>query len=66
MRASLHFKLPEEQEEFRLAKDGVLYSIVIEDLDSWLRAKVKYTEQTDIKIEDVRAKLSELLQERGL
>lgn len=51
MRARLDFNLPEEQTEFNLAvKAPSLHSILLE-LDSYLRAKVKYALDTDIDIE---------------
>ena len=51
MRARLDFNLPEEQTEFNLAvKSPKLHSVLLE-LDSYLRAKVKYALDTDIDIE---------------
>lgn len=51
MRARLDFNLPEEQTEFDLAvKASKLYSVLWE-LDSYLRAKVKYAQEEDNDIE---------------
>lgn len=51
MRARLDFNLPEEQTEFYLAvKASKLYSVLWE-LDSFLRAKVKYAQEEDNDVE---------------
>ena len=51
MRARLDFNLPEEQIEFNLAvKAPNLHSVLLE-LDSYLRAKVKYAQEEDNDIE---------------
>jgi hypothetical protein len=47
MKATLSFKLPEEQEEFSIAQKGGHYLYVIEELDSHLRSKLKYEELTE-------------------
>lgn len=69
MKATLSFQLPEENEEFGYATKGVLYSIVIHDLDQYLRGKLKYETLTDeqYKIYDeIRSKLHELVNDRGV
>lgn len=66
MKVVLEFNLPEDREEYDYALDGILYSIVIDDLDNWLRAKHKYEDQETITIEEVRSKLNELKNERNL
>lgn len=60
MKAILEYSLPEETEEYTYAMNGMRYSIVLEDLDNWLRAKYKYEDQTTISIEEVRSKIHEL------
>lgn len=42
MKATLEFSLPEEREEFNLAQSGVLYSLVLGQMDQYLRGKIKY------------------------
>jgi hypothetical protein len=64
MIAILKFKLPEEREEFELAQNGVGYSIVLEELDNWLRTKTKYENQETVTVNEVRTKLRELLEDR--
>jgi hypothetical protein len=66
MKAILEFNLPEDNQEFEYAKNGILYSIVLEELDNWLRNKYKYEDQETITIDEVRAKLRELMNERDL
>jgi hypothetical protein len=66
MKGILEFNLPEDHEDFMYAQNGILYSIVIDELDNWLRSKVKYEDKSTLKISEVREKLNELLQERGL
>ncbi len=61
--ANLKYKLPEETEEFNLAFNGGIYKAAIDDLDNWLREQYKYHNKTTVKIEDVRAKINELLRE---
>lgn len=62
-KAILEFKLPEEKEEFDLARKGAHYSCVIEDLDNFLRGKIKYSnleENIEAIYQEVRDKLNEL------
>lgn len=47
MKASLIFKLPEENEEFHLAQHGGDYYRVLSDLDNFLRAKLKYEQLSE-------------------
>lgn len=62
-RVSLEFDLPEEQEEFDLAYHGARLSVIIEDLDNYLRNRMKYDELDEAQYEvydTVRRKLTEL------
>lgn len=66
MKATLHFDLPEEQEEMRLALKGVDYKIALEDMDNYLRHKLKYEELTSEQskiYEEVRRKFHEITSE---
>jgi hypothetical protein len=64
MVAVLTFNLPEEKEDFELAQKGGHYLSIIEDLDDFLRAIIKYNQTfNDEQIavyEAVRTKLWEL------
>ena len=62
----LQFPLPEERESFYYAQHGMDYSIVIDELDMWLRNMYKYQDLETVSIEEVRAKLYDLKQERNL
>jgi hypothetical protein len=67
--ATLTFTLPEEQEEFYHAAKGAEWRIVVEDMDGWLRSKLKYEELTpeqDAAYEEARKHLFSILEERGL
>jgi hypothetical protein len=65
-RVALSFKLPEEQEDFKLAINGVSYYLVLSDLKDWLRHKRKYEDIEILTIEEVEAKVYELLNERSI
>lgn len=67
MKAILEFNLPEESNEFELAQKGIDYSIILSELDNWLRNKLKYEELSEEEYtiyEGVRNKLLELAGER--
>jgi len=67
--ATLTFQLPEEQEEFYLAAKGADWRCALEDMDGYLRGRLKHEELTpdaDKALDEVRQKLHEFLQERGL
>lgn len=66
MKAILEFNLPEEEDNHLYALNGIKYSIVIDELDNWLRAKVKYEDQETIGIDEVREYLNNLKIERNL
>jgi len=68
--ATLTFTLPEEAEELDLARKGVDWRIVVEDMDGYLRGRMKYEdglhEEADKALDAARQKLHEFLAERGL
>jgi hypothetical protein len=70
-KAILEFNLPEENEEFESAHKGILYKLVIWDLDMYLRDILKYNsdsydEKVIIELQKTRDKIHELLSERDL
>jgi hypothetical protein len=65
-KVTLTFNIPEEREEMQYALHGVEYSIVLSDLDNWLRAMTKYQDIETVEVDKVRDKLRELLSERDL
>jgi len=46
MKAILEFNLPDDEEDYRRARDGAKAFIVLSDLDNWLRDKIKYSNTT--------------------
>ncbi len=69
MTATLTFTLPEEQEEFYHAARGADWRMTLEDIDGYLRGRLKHEELTpdaDKALDEARQKLHEFLQERGL
>jgi hypothetical protein len=65
-KAILEFNLPEENDEFTLAKDGFSWYEVCMELESYLREEIKYhadnydKKQIDV-LENIRSKLHELI-----
>jgi hypothetical protein len=65
MKVNVIFKLPEEQDEYQTAMDGGKYKAALQELDNFLRGKIKYTDEETIKLEDIRAKLHEFVNDAG-
>ena len=62
----LKFDLPEEREEYENAYNGNKTVAIIEEMDNFLRGKLKYQELTDEQekiYSEIREKLFELKQE---
>jgi hypothetical protein len=69
MKAMLRFTLPQESEEHQLALDGWKWRIVAEEMDNFLRNKLKYedlTEEDDEIYQSVRDELHSLIDNQGL
>jgi hypothetical protein len=67
--ATLTFTLPEEQEEFYVCATGADWRMALEDMDAYLRGRLKHEELTpdaDRALDESRQKLHEFLTERGL
>jgi hypothetical protein len=68
--ATLTFTLPEEQEEFYHAAKGAEWRMVVEDLDGYLRGRLKHedglSEEAAKALQAARDKLHEFVAERGL
>jgi hypothetical protein len=67
--ATLTFQLPEEQEEFYLAAKGADWRIVVEDMDAYLRGRLKHEDlapDADKALDEARQRLHEFVAERGL
>lgn len=46
MKSTLSFDLPEEEAEFTHAVNGSKYSALVWEFDEWLRAEIKYKENS--------------------
>jgi hemerythrin-like domain-containing protein len=46
MKGILEFKLPEEQEDFKLAQEGVMWKLVVSDLIDFLRNETKHKDHS--------------------
>ncbi len=62
-KVTLEFSLPEEREEFDFADKGWQAHNIVEEMDNYLRSKIKYNDLSDVEqavFQQVRAKLWEL------
>jgi hypothetical protein len=69
MKATLTFRLPDERYEHECALRGTEAVAALAELREWLRSQVKYTERSESEkavIEEVRARLRAVIEERGL
>jgi hypothetical protein len=69
MTATLTFSLPEEQEEFYHAAKGAEWRMMLEDMDGYLRGRLKHEglpEDVDAALDAARQHLHALVAERGL
>ena len=69
MTATLTFQLPEEADDLDLARKGADWRSLVEDLDNYLRGRLKYEDlppDADKALDEARQKLHEFLAERGL
>jgi hypothetical protein len=67
--ATLTFTLPEEADDLDLARKGSDWRIVVEDLDAYLRGRLKHEDlapDADKALDEARQKLHEFVAERGL
>jgi hypothetical protein len=67
--ATLTFTLPEEQEEFYLAAKGADWRLVLEDMDNYLRGRLKHedvSEDAATALDAARERLYTLVADRGL
>lgn len=65
MKAILEFNLPEENEDHDLALNGYKYKIIVDEIDNYLRSKLKYEDLSDVehdiyqKVRDELARISD-------
>jgi len=69
MKGKLEFDLPEEDEEFNMAIKGALYRYVLQDVDNFMRDRIKYGNLPDKDAdiyEEVRKHIYDCLEHRNL
>ncbi len=66
MKATLKFKLPEEQHEFMIASKAASLAYVISELDSFLRSKAKYEGKNKLEIDELRKEIRRLCEENNV
>ena len=69
MKIITEFNLPEEDCEYRLHLDGDKWALALQDVDNFLRDKLKYgnMESAEVKFaEDVRRHIAATLEDYGL
>lgn len=69
MKKILEFNYPEDESDFSLHNAGPDMSIVLTDMDNYLRSKIKYEDLPQEKLQiylEVREKLNDLISERGI
>ena len=67
--ASLHFRLPEDDEAFKVAQDGGRYRDALGRVDSYLRNRLKYGELSNdvrIALQAARDELHSIIDEFGV
>ena len=48
MKATLEFNLPEDQERFDFATNGINYYLALCEMDEWLRSEYKYNDKEEM------------------
>lgn len=64
--ASLHFRLPEDEREFRTAQDGPRFRDAFARLDAYMRNRIKYadiSEERRAGFQEARDELHRILEE---
>ena len=64
MKATLEFNLPEDSSEFEIAARSMNWALVVWDLDSFLRNRIKYDDKEELQ--EVRDYLTFLLNDKNL
>lgn len=69
LKAYLHFSLPEEEGQFRVASRAMDWALSVWDMSGWLRVRLKYGHSfktADEALEACRRELFEYLDNRGV
>ncbi len=64
MKAILEFNLPDEQERFNYAHNGLNYYSALCEFDEWLRTEYKYNGKDEMYA--VRQKLNEIINDNNV
>jgi hypothetical protein len=67
--ATLTFQLPEEADDLDLARKGADWRLVLEDMDNYLRGRLKHedlSEDAAVALDAARERLYTLVADRGL
>jgi len=66
MKAKLEFNLPEDKEEFAVATKAMDWSLLVWDIDQFIRNKIKYEQDREGVLQLVRNELNFQMEEKGL
>ena len=66
MEAILKYNLPEDNEEFAIATKAMDWSLLVLDIDQFIRNKIKYDQDRDGVLQLVRDRLHFNMEEKGL
>ena len=66
MKAILEFELPEDKENFDASAKGMDWALLVQDIDQFIRNKIKYEQDRDGVLQLVRNELNFQMEEKGL
>ena len=66
MKAVLEFNLPDDKEEFDVSAKAMDWSLLVWDIDQFIRNKIKYEQDKDGILQLVRDRLHFNMEEKGL
>ena len=66
MEAILKFNLPEDQDQFDVATKAMDWSLLVLDIDQFIRNKIKYEQDKDGILQLVRDRVYFNMEEKGL
>jgi len=66
MKAILEFNLPEEEEQFNAANNGMDWALLVLHIDQFIRNKIKYEQDREEVLQLVRNELTFQMEEKGL
>lgn len=69
MKATLEFNLPEDLVEFRISSDAISWALAVQDIDNFLRNKIKYGHEYPsivTALGDIRESLFDILDSHNI